>query len=103
MAEFIDRLWRRPQGMEIVPGRCEVRQFDPLDVHMIMMRQLAGAPKDPGHLQETKAHEERAAGDGQVDQPHRQFHVRRGRVRVRELPDKAGAEGADGAGKECAG
>ena len=111
IAEVIaQRLPARAPRMEVVLRQRrwtrDVLVGDLLDArHLgrVVMRQFARAHEVPRHLQEAKAHQSRPAGNGQVDDPHRQFHVGRGLVGVGELPDEAGAERGHHAGKQRAG
>src|SRR5690242_10591692 len=76
---------------------------DPLDVGDVVVRQRARARERPRYLQEAEAHQVRAEGNAQVDDPLRQLEVGRSRVRMSDVPDEARAERADDAGEQRAG
>jgi len=50
-----------------------------VDMAVVVVRQITRADKAREHLQEAKAHESAAQGNGAVDQPGRPFEVGRGR------------------------
>ena len=84
-----------PQGL----GRLYLL-FKALDAGMVVLGQFTGAIEGPGDLQEAEAHEVGTQGNGQIDDPDRQFQVRGGLGGMGQVPDEGDAEGADGTGKE---
>src|SRR5580692_8964815 len=64
-----------------------------------LMRHITGAQIAPHHLQEAEAHQVGAERNAQIDDPARQFELRRGLIRI-ELVDIDGAERADDAGEQ---
>src|SRR5256885_12517487 len=80
---------RRPPRSTLFPYPTPFRS------RRVMMRQVAGSPVRPYHLQEAEAHQIRAERNAGIDQPARQFEIGRNLVGVHQLIDEFGAHGAD--------
>ena len=76
------------------PGRGRALD-DTFDMARIVMRQLAGAPERPRHLQEAEAHQVGAERHAQEDDPARHLHVGRDLLGRIEPDDEFGAHRAD--------
>src|SRR6266568_4742951 len=77
--------------------------FQPFDVAVLVVRQLAGPEEGPGNLQKTEAHQVRAEGNAQIHDPQRQLEVRRYLIGVADLPDIIRTQGAHDNSEQRAG